>query len=160
MKKIHYILSVLFLAVLVVSCSQEFGTEGSQGYLSLKINSLTSTHAPSDTRAAAPEDYAPKTLHVEIRDAKGAVVKSTDDFANDAAFQENMRLVAGRYTIVAHSANWDGNGSGFDAPYYYGSTTIDIKPQTLVTASITCTQANVKVTVNYAQSFLKLFKND
>ncbi len=160
MKKIHYILSTLLLAALVVSCSQEGDIdEARQGYLSLKISSLTSTHAPSASRAAAPEGYAPKTLHVEILDANGAVVKSTDDFENDAAFQENIRLYAGRYTIVAHSANWDGEDSGFDTPFYYGQTTIEVKPQTLVTATLTCTLANVKITVNYDQSFLNNFKS-
>ena len=160
MKKIHYILSTLLLAALVVSCSQEGDIdEARQGYLSLKISSLISTHAPSASRAAAPEGYAPKTLHVEILDANGAVVKSTDDFENDAAFQENIRLYAGRYTIVAHSANWDGEDSGFDTPFYYGQTTIEVKPQTLVTATLTCTLANVKITVNYDQSFLNNFKS-
>ncbi|MBR3859740.1 MAG: DUF4493 domain-containing protein [Bacteroidaceae bacterium] len=160
MKKIHYILSTLLLAALVVSCSQEGDIdEARQGYLSLKISSLTSTHAPSASRAAAPDDYAPKNLHVEIRDVKGTVVKSTDDFENDALFQENIRLTAGNYTIVAHSANWDGEGSGFDTPFYYGQTTIEVKPQTLVTATLTCTLANVKITVNYDQSFLNNFKS-
>ncbi len=159
MKKIQYILSALFLAAVVVSCNQDIETESYQGYLSLNINSLTSTHTPSDTRAAAPEDYAPKTLHVEIRDAKGTVVKSTDDFANDEAFQGNILLTAGSYTIVAHSAGWDGNGAGFDTPYYYGSTTVEVKPLNLVTASLTCTQANVKITVNYDQTFVNSFKS-
>lgn len=159
MKKIQYILSALFLVAVVVSCNQDIETESYQGYLSLNINSLTSTHTPSDTRAAAPEDYAPKTLHVEIRDAKGTVVKSTDDFANDEVFQGNILLTAGSYTIVAHSAGWDGNGAGFDTPYYYGSTTVEVKPLNLVTASLTCTQANVKITVNYDQTFVNSFKS-
>ena len=159
MKKIQYILSALILAVLVVSCNQDLEIGKGQGYLSLQITSLTSTHTPEGTRAAAPEDYAPKNLHVEIRDAAGAVVKSTDDFASDQAFQENIRLTVGSYTIIAHSANWDGNGSGFDAPYYYGSTTIDIQSGTLVKASVTCTQANVKLTVNYEPSFVRSFSS-
>ena len=158
MKKIHYILSALFLAILAVSCTQEMELEG-RGYLSLRISSLVSTHTPNGTRAAAPDDYAPKTLHVEIRNDEGVVVKSTDDFENDAAFQDNISLRAGRYTIVAHSAGWDGSGSGFDVPYYYGSTDIVVKAKSLVTASITCTQANVKVTVNYDRSFATSFKS-
>ncbi len=68
-------------------------------------------------------------------------------------------MTAGSYTIVAHSAGWDGNGAGFDTPYYYGSTTVEVKPQSLVTASLTCTQANVKITVNYDQTFVSSFKS-
>lgn len=159
MNKIQYILSTLLLAVLVVSCNQDMELDGNQGYLTLSISSLTSTHAPAATRAAAPEDYNAKTLHVDIIDAKGIVVKSTNDFANDAEFQGNIVLLSGTYTIVAHSANWDGEGSGFDTPFYYGQTTIEVRPKTLVTATLTCTLANVKVTVNYDKSFENNFKS-
>ena len=157
MKKLQYILSALFLAVLVVSCNQEIDINKGQGYLTLEVNSLMSTLTPDGTRAAAPDDYAAKTLHVEIRDAAGVVIMSTDDFASDKAFQENIRLSVGTYTIVAHSANWDGNGSGFDTPYYYGSTTVEITAGTLVKALVTCTQANVKLTINYEPSFVRSF---
>ena len=158
MKKIQYILSSLLLALLVVSCSQDIEMEGNQGYLTLSINSLTSTHTP-ETRSVVPTDYDAKTLHVEILDASGAVVKSTDNFAEDEEFQGNILLSSGTYTIVAHSANWDGEGSAFDAPFYYGRTTIVVKPKSLVTATLTCTLANVKVTVNYDQSFVRSFKS-
>lgn len=161
MKKIQYILSSLLLALLVVSCNQDTDMvmEGNQGYLSLNINSLTSTYDPNGTRSAVPADYKAKTLHVEILDESGVVVKSTDNFAEDEEFQDNILLTSGTYTIVAHSANWDGEGSAFDAPFYYGRTTIVVKPKTLVTATLTCTLANVKVTVNYDQSFVRSFKS-
>lgn len=159
MKKLQYILSALFLAVLVVSCNQEIDLNKGQGYLTLEVNSLMSTLTPDGTRATAPDDYAAKTLHVEIRDAAGVVIMSTDDFASDKAFQENIRLSVGTYTIVAHSANWDGNGSGFDTPYYYGSTTVEITAGTLVKALVTCTQANVKLTINYEPSFVRSFNS-
>ena len=156
MKKIHYILSTLLLAVLVVSCSQDVDIdEARYGYLSLDINSLVSTH----TRSAIPDDYDPKTLCVEILDANGNVIKSTDDFAANEEFQGNILLTNGTYTVVAHSANWDGECSGFDAPFYYGRTIVTIKPKTLVTAKITCTLANVKVTVNYDQGIVNNFKS-
>ena len=152
MKKIQYILSVMLLTVMSVSCSQDMDIDSNQGYLTLKINSLVSTHDPNGTRAAAPEGYDAKTLHVEIKNAEGTVVKSTDNFASDTEFQGNIQLLAGTYTIIAHSANWDGNGSGFGTPYYYGSSTVTVKPKSLVKGSVTCTQANVKLTVNYDQS--------
>ena len=158
MKKIQYILTFLFVALFAVSCSQDMELEGEQGYLTLRVNSLVSTNE-GGTRAAAPEDYAPRTLHVEIVDQSGKVVKSTDDFANDKNFQGNIKMKVGTYTIVAHSANWDGNGSGFDTPYYYGSTTEKVLSQSLVTASVTCTQANVKLTVNYDDVFASSFKS-
>ena len=104
MKKIQYVLSVLFLALIGVSCSQELDLDGNQGYLTLRINSLVSTNNPG-VRAAAPEGYDAKTLHVEILDSKGVVVKSTDNFYNDDAFAGNIALKAGNYKVVAHSAS-------------------------------------------------------
>lgn len=159
MKKIQYLLSGMLLAVMSVSCSQDMDMDSNQGYLTLKINSLVSTHDPNGTRAAAPEGYDAKTLHVEIQNAEGTVVKSTDNFASDTEFQGNIELLAGTYTIIAHSANWDGNGSGFGTPYYYGSSTVTVMPKSLVKGSVTCTQANVKLTVNYDQSFVNGFKS-
>ena len=160
MKKVHYILSTLFLVILVISCSQDIDTdEACCGYLSLSINSLVSTHTPDGTRSAIPTDYDAKALRVEIQDANGIVIKSTDDFASDEEFQGNILLTSGIYTIVAHSANWDGECSGFDAPFYYGRTTVTVKPKSLVSAKLTCTLANVKVTVNYDNAFVNNFKS-
>ena len=159
MKKIQYILSIVFMTAMVASCSQDIDIDSNQGYLSLEINTLTSTHEPAGSRAAVPEGYNPKTLHIEIQDKDGKVVKSTDDFASDDEFQDKFLLLAGKYTVVAHSANWDGKASGFDVPYYYGSKTVQVKPKGLVTASLTCTQANVKITVNYDQSISDNFSD-
>lgn len=159
MKKILYILSLIFAGIMVTSCSQDMDVASQHGYLSLKINSLTSTHDPDNTRAAAPDNYNAKTLHVEIQDKNGNVVKSTDDFYNDQEFSGKILLESGSYTVVAHSANWDGNGSGFDTPFYYGETKVQVLPQGLVTAKITCTLNNVKITVNYDQSFKDGFKS-
>lgn len=160
MKKIQYIFSLIVMAAVMASCSQDLDINSNQGYISLKIQSFVSTNTPgAGTRAGVPEDYDAKQLCVEIKNQSGNVVKSTDDFENDAEFQGNIVLDAGTYTIEAHSANWDGSGSGFDAPYYFGSTTVNVQPQTLQTANITCTQANVKLTVTFDQSFVDNFKS-
>ena len=161
MKKIKYIFYTLFLSLFAVSCIQDMDVETAgkeEGFLSLNIETFVSTNDPEATRVAAPDDYAPKTLHIEIQDSKGNVVKSTDDFANDTEFKGNIKLKIGTYTIVAHSANWDGSGSGFDIPYYYGSTKVKVLSQSLVSANVTCTQANVKLTVNYDATIVANFK--
>lgn len=147
-----------FLAAMFASCTQEKAVDSTQGYLTLNINALASTNDPS-TRAAAPADYDAKTLHVEIQDDKGNIVKSTDNFGTDETFQEPILLPQGNYTVVAHSANWDGSESGFNTPFYYGSAEVTVRAKYLVKANITCTQANVKVTVNYDQSFVQNFKS-
>lgn len=61
----------------------------------------------------------------------------------------------GTYTIKASSNGFDGSESGFDIPYYAGSQQVTIESGKEATANITCTLANVKVTVNYDESFQK-----
>lgn len=158
MKKIYNILSILFVTLAMASCSQDMDIESNEGYLYLEINSLVSTHE-GGSRAAAPDDYAPKTLHVELLDETSTVLMSTDDYANDPAFQGNIKLKVGVYKIIAHSANWDGSGSGFDTPYYYGTSDVQVKAGTRVKGTVVCTQANVKITVNYDEMFVANFKS-
>lgn len=155
MNKIRNIF-VFLLLVLSASCTQDMEMDG-QGYLVIKLNTITSTIKPSATRADAPTNYEPKRLRVEIKDVQGNVIKSTNDFDNDESFAGDIALKPGNYTIVAHSYNWDGNGSGFNAPYYYGSSTATVTEGSIKTVKITCTQANVKVTVNYDDSFKEYF---
>lgn len=145
------------LSAIATSCSQDLDLSEQQGYLNLRVESRTST--VDVTRASAPDNYNPLVLHVEILDASGTVVKSTDDFNNDASFSGNIMLPVGRYTVVAHSANWDGSGAGFDAPYYYGSAEVTVEAQNLKTATVVCTQANVKLTVNYDANFRNAFRS-
>ncbi|MBR2946456.1 MAG: DUF4493 domain-containing protein [Bacteroidaceae bacterium] len=156
MKKIQYICACLFLVLAGISCTQDMEMDG-QGYLIIKLNTVTSTLKPSATRADAPTNYEAKRLRVEIKDMQGNVVMSTNDFDNDEDFVGDIPLIPGNYTIVAHSYNWDGSGSGFNAPYYYGSSTATVTEGSRKTVKITCTQANVKVTVNYDDSFKEYF---
>ncbi|MBR1790296.1 MAG: DUF4493 domain-containing protein [Bacteroidaceae bacterium] len=156
MKKIFSIISVLALALAAVSCSNDTDELASKevGYLKLGIE----TNSTTMTRAGAPTGYDAKKLHVEVQDAQGTVVAQTDDFDNDTELKgQQITLTPGQYKVVAHSSNWDGNGSGIDTPYYYGETTVTVKTKTLTTAKVTCTLANVKVTVNFSQEFIESF---
>ena len=66
-------------------------------------------------------------------------------------------MATGTYTLKASSAGFDGATSGFDKPYYAGSAEITIEKDKEVNQTITCTLANVKVTVNFDQSFIDAF---
>lgn len=155
MKTIYSILSFLFLSLFAVSCSSDLeGIKGECGYLRLDITTLTSTNSRVTT---APNNYNAKTLAVKITDASGKVVMETADVNNDDDFKGNIVLAPGTYTISASSAGWDGSDSGFGVPYYVGSTKATVTAKTLTTASITLTQANVKVTVKYDDNFRTYF---
>ena len=156
MKKIFSILSVICLSVLAISCNNEMEETAEQqnGYLKLNIETLVSTN----TRATAvPQGYNPKTIAVKIINSAGTVVKETQNIENDQEFKGNIVLAPDTYTITASSSGWDGSDSGFDVPYYFGSTEVAIKKNTLSQATITLTQANVKVTVNFSDNFRTYF---
>lgn len=126
------------------------------GYLKLDITTLVSTY----TRAMeVPQDYNPKTIAVKIKNSAGEVVKESQDATNDQDFKKTIKLEPGKYTITASSAGWDGSDSGFDVPYYTGSTEVEIKSKNLTPATLTLTQANVKVTVNFSDDFRTFFKD-
>lgn len=161
MKKIYSILTIICLALFAVSCANELLHDGAQngekGYLKLDLTTLVSTN--TNTRATnVPDNYQPKTIAVKIINSQNEVVKETQDVANDEEFKGNIILAPDTYTITASSAGWDGSNSAFAAPYYAGSTKATIKKNTLTQASLTLTQANVKVTVRYSDNFRTYFK--
>lgn len=149
MKKIYLsLIAVLLVVLTAVSCQQEDGLKGNVGYLRIAVG----TNAYVDTRSV-PEEYNPEQIALQILDSKNEVVQETDDW--EELKEEQIRLAPGTYTIKASSNGFDGSESGFDIPYYAGSQQVTIESGKEVTANITCTLANVKVTVNYDESFQK-----
>ena len=148
MKKRYSSFIISLVVLLVVSCQQD-DLNDNIGYLRIEIG----TNAYVDTRIAA--DYNPKQIALQILNSKGEVVESTDDWETLSGKQ--IRLTAGTYTVKASSNGFDGSESGFDIPYYAGSQQITVQTGKEVTANVTCTLANVKVTVNYDQSFKEAF---
>ncbi len=150
MKKIYHILALLLF--IVTSCQEE-DTINNIGYLRLSVG--TNALVTPQTRIA--EDYNPKQIAVQILDASNTVVDETDDWEEWS--NKQLRLKPGTYTINASSNGFDGSESGFDIPYYTGSTQITIETGKEKNANITCTLANVKVTVNFDQTFISAFKS-
>ena len=150
MKYIHLSFIVLLSAVSIISCQQE-DLDDNTGYLRIDVE--TNTYV--NTKIA--EDYNPKQIALQIVDSKGEVVESTDDW--ETLEGKQFRLPAGTYTVKASSNGFDGSESGFDIPYYAGSEQVTVQTGKEVTANITCTLANVKVTVNYDQSFIDAFQS-
>lgn len=122
------------------------------GYLRLGLEVNTT----SISRAEA-EAYNPKQMAVQIVNADDEVVEETTNF--DTEWKgKTFNLPIGSYTIKASSAGFDGKTSGFDKPYYVGSTEVTIENEKTANANITCTLANVKVTVTFDQTFTDAFK--
>ena len=144
MKKIYLSLITLLVFLTVASCQKD-DLEGNVGYLRVEVG----TNSYVSTRIA--DEYNPKQIALQIINSKGEVVTSTDDWETLAGTQ--LRLPAGTYTINASSNGFDGSESGYDIPYYAGSEQVTVQTGKEVTANIVCTLANVKVTVNYDESF-------
>lgn len=157
MKKIYSILALLCATFMVVSCSNDLDNAEEVGYLKMELTTLVSTNTRAVT--GVPSGYNAKTLHVELRKADGTIIMQTDDFENASDFQGTIVLTPGSYIIEAHSANWDGSDSGFGTPFYTGFTNVTVKAKELTTANLTLTQANVKVTVTYDNSFRTYFSS-
>lgn len=147
MKQTLYTLMACCLLVWMAACQSEEEFTGSDtGYLRLQLG--INTYA--ETRA-----YDPEQIGVQILSEDGSVVKETSDWQEWAGQQ--IALPAGNYTLKASSAGFDGK-SGFDKPYYAGSADITVEKGKEVNQKITCTLANVKVTVNFDATVKKYFK--
>lgn len=149
MKIVNYILYIL-LAIFLAACQTDDNAYNNVGYLRLNIG----TNNSANTKAA-PENYKPKQIAVQIVDSKGQVIKETDD---SETWQTPITLETGAYTIKASSNGFDGQDSGFDIPYYVGSKEITIQANKELQETITCTLANVKVSVKFDPAFLEKFK--
>ena len=146
MKKNIQLLSMLLGIILFASCTSDDDPTKGVGYL--RINAETVTLINPRTRAV-PENYNPKQLAVQITEKSTGIVRyETDDY--DTWEGKSFRLEPGTYTVTASSNGFDGLSSGFECPYYFGSKDVTIVLGKETTAAITCTLANVKVSVNFS----------
>ena len=152
MKKIYSLLTILLAALFGFSCQSD-ETVSEEGYLRISAETVGITNS-----SRVIEGYNPKQLAVEIVNAGGTTIESTNDFSEWENSNKTFRLAPGTYTVKAASYGFDGSESGFDIPYYVGSTKVTVKTGETATAAITCTLANVKVTVEFDDTFKAAFK--
>lgn len=149
MKQLYLFLSA-WLIICLFSCQADDSSLSNIGYLYLRVGANSS----ANTKVIS-ENYKPKQIAIQIINSKGQVVKETDD---SETWKEPFALDAGIYTVKASSNGFDGQDSGFDIPYYAGSKEITIKANQELQETITCTLANVKVSVNFDETFLEKFE--
>mgnify|MGYP003206247879 CR=1 FL=1 len=142
MKQIIYNVIIILCSVCFWSCEVDEDALSNKGYLSFAIGQDISV----TTKA---EDYNPELLALKISDSTRKEIK-TETGSVEELNALKIELVAGEYTVEVYSNNYDGNSAfGENGAYYYGSTKVSVTKGTTVTANITCTLANVKVTVNF-----------
>lgn len=152
MKTIYtYILLAFVCLSLGTSCQSDDTADGI-GYLSLDVETVTLINP----KTKALENYNPKQLAVRIVNAQGVVMAQTEDHTQWGS--KPIALPIGSYTVQASSKGFDGQESGFDLPYYAGTAPANVEAGKNIPVTVTCTLANVKVTVNYSTDFKKYFK--
>lgn len=158
MKHISHIIYCLISLFFLNACQTEDDPANANvGYLRLDIGANTT----SNTKAGEEEEiYNAKRLWVKILNAKGEDACEPFEYNADTETPEKkvITLPTGTYAIQASSYGFDGKTSAYDKPYYSGyAENIVVTKGEEVAAKVTCTLANVKVTVNFDQSFKDSF---
>ena len=151
MKNIYVIVS-FFIALVLFSCQSEEDLVGNAktGYLRLQVNTVTST---TDVETKADSD---PSLTITILKSDGTtVVKTIAD--HKTLTGEPIELEAGQYIINAASAGMNGTESGFNTPYYFGTKSFSIRASESTPVTVTCSLANVKVSVNFSSAVKEAF---
>ena len=145
-------LSILVLSALLFSCQPDEQELSNVGYLTLSVGQDIST----DTKAPVG-GYTGKQIGVQIVNSKNVVVKETDNWEDWKTTP--IELQVGTYTIKASSVGFDGSEAAWEAPYYAASQEVTIAKNKTASVKMTCTLANVKVTVHYEKDLLDAFQS-
>lgn len=143
------LVKILAAAVLVMgpalSCSRsELDRLAARGEGMLSIACGLDMEVIAVTRAEGEETV----LQVTVTEAEtGKVVASVDDHRTLTG--SPLVLKAGQYEVRAFAGT--GAVAAFDAPYYEGTATVDVVAGEDTQAELTCTLANVKVTVSRSE---------
>lgn len=151
MRQLYYNIILAFFAFCLFACQADEDKIAQQtGYLRLSIGQTNSVETKAE------ETYNPKMFSVKILDEKGEQYGSIIEDVSESVAKE-IPLKTGSYTVQVYSANYD-EEAGFGKAYYSGSTKVTIEGGKTTQASVTCTLANVMVTVRFSNDFKKKFE--
>lgn len=151
-RSFRYITLTAIMALSLLSCSKkESGVLLSRGEGLLTLEFGYDLSLTPVTRAESGDDM---TFKVEVIDIQsGVIVKTVDD--HHTLQNEPIALREGNYIIKA--SNGTDVDAGFDSPYYEGRDTVAIVAGQEASSMITCTMANVKVTVSFSDAVKQNF---
>lgn len=139
-------LYILWFAFWIAGCQNGIEeARNQQGWLSVECL----TDKSVETRAGNEPSYS-----LVVENQKGKQVYASEDFSS---ISERILLNAGVYRVVA-SAGEDVE-AGFEAPLYRAEEDIDLQGGETKQIALICTQANVKVTVDYSEAIKRNFKD-
>lgn len=144
----HIIYNILFVCCAIAFFACEADKEGMNGVGYLRLGVAGS----NDVITKAEETYDAEVFTVTITNkTSGEVAKTIEAWAKGE--KQEIALEPGTYTISATSAGYDSKAA-FDKPYYAGEDEIEITAGNSVERTLTCTLANVRVSVVFDEALL------
>ncbi len=151
MNKVKY-LTILFVGVIMCSCCRENVIPDGYGYMTAAVTRDNST---IDVTTKADEKTDSEiTFKLDVCNGTGLVQTIAD---HKTLSSNPLQLKTDKYTVKA--SNRDEVAAIFDSPRYAGETTIEIKPNTTVNASIKCSLSDVLVTPTFTEDFATKLKS-
>lgn len=148
-RRISSLPAVLVLALAISSCERVDIEVGQTGYLCVDLQQDLTIDPVFKSDAA--EDM---TFSITVRDHKDEVIAVYDDHRELAT--QPLELRAGFVYKVSASSSETG-AAAFDAPFYTGSTEVEIKEKIVNTVPLTVSLANVKVTASFSDEIKEKF---
>lgn len=156
MKKKSYGMLAMSLLLGLASCSDEVPWSSSDSEGSIKLELSADGRIMSQTRAQDGDETAQapgvEEFSVSLKTPDGSFSKiwnSVDQFNAEAGFSVGEYILAGFYGDI--------NTEGFEKPYFYGQTSVNVYPGSQETAHITATLANSMVSIRYSDKFKESF---
>lgn len=146
------------LLMLLPGCASDTpsGFEGGSGHISLRvgIDGTVQDAVPSVRSSQASKIPDSSELNLKLTKTDGSYSNrwgSIADFPSDKGFQ------TGAYTFEAYYGSME--IEGFDAPYYYGITDLNVVEGSSTEVQVTATLANTMVSIDYTDAFRNYFKS-
>ena len=153
MRLLNYIALSLFALVGFISCEMreeiKSGKEGvDMGLLELSVQAKS----PAVTKAASvsTDDFP---VSIVGKSVDGEEVERNYDAVAD--LPESILLPVGTYSVVSHAKGV--LEKKLEAPYYKGSSDMEIKKDITSSAKVTCKMQNSRIQLNYSSEFLAKF---
>lgn len=142
-------LSMISLAALAPSCSEEAGGFGSgEGRIMPTVNIDTEAVTSRAMSRAEVTDVTKDDLSLRIAKKDGSFQKTWDKLAD---FDTKQTFSVGEYTVEAFYG--DPSNEGFEKPAFAGSQAISVADGQTTQVALTATPANAMFTLDYSEAF-------
>lgn len=144
------------LALALGSCSSDEpgALNGAKGAIALRVQADGTVHDAIPATRASQASKVPTAaeLNIKLTKADGSY---SNTWGSAAEFPADKQFTVGAYTLEAYYGAME--IEGFDAPYFYGKSDVDVTEGEQADASVTATLANCMISIDYTQAFKDFF---